>query len=218
MDIYTNVLYPLSRREIDELDNTWIFLESFKQNQTCSSLHLYRSQLIDHVCTRYTCEQFYNYELLAEKLFWNLRARTQKYFPENHLVSGSLDDMYNNLINDNSYRSFINKLILINDSQNEYFYKKIEGSSHIFNKNDFNTITGYLLFNRQLYENIITNPQKILDVNMPRFYYEYDYGFPNLNYGKPFIQSSEFRLKRINKMYYDDNAESNWFRLIRPDS
>lgn len=220
MEIYTasSLLYPLTRDQIDQIDDVWNFLQTFRYEQAYTSLHLYRQSVIASVCNRYTCNEFCNYERIAEQLFWNLRDKTGDFFTENNntVITGSLEDMYSELIRDNSYRSFINKLILINDVQNEYYYKRIEGSSPIFSKNSFNTVTGYLLFNRQLYENIMSDPRKIMYVKIPAYYYQYDYAFPNLNYAKPFIQSDEYRRQRILKMYYDTDAESNWFRLIKP--
>ena len=38
------------------------------------------------------------------------------------------------MYNDNSYRSFINKLILVDNINNNFYYKNMEGSAPIFIK------------------------------------------------------------------------------------
>ena len=219
--------YPLLDTDYEKLDEVWEFIENFN-NSSCT-LHGYRSKIIETMKQKYTCEEFYILELIAEKLFWNLRNKTYKIFfiEDNQNTGRNIDDllgikegtreeMLDYMYNDNSYRSFINKLILIDDVNNKCYYKKIEGSANIFNKNPFNLYTATVLFNRNLYESVMENPEKINNIYVPEYYYEHDYPFPNLNFGKPFIQTQGFRMKRINKMYYDVNAEGNWFRLLIP--
>lgn len=223
-DIYNyNLLYPLTSQEYNELDNVWEFINEF--NFLTYSLHDYRKRIIKSINKKYSLNDFYILENIAEKLFWNLRHKTYPLFLEKKhkciddilqikegLLHNLLDDMYC----DNSYRSFINKLILIDDINDKCYYKKIEGSSDIFYKNKFNLYTATVLSNRGLYELVMQNPQRILEIEIPEFYYEYDYPFPNLNYGKPFIYTKKYRLQRIQNMYYDTDAERNWFKLIRP--
>lgn len=224
-DIYNgkDLLYPLTKSEYEQLDDVWNFINNFKF--LTHSLHNYRSKLIDNIKNKYTGEEFLNLELITEKIFWNLRDKTYTFFLTegqkdiNDIVQLKEGKSYNDLLDvmykDNFYRSFINKLILIDDVDNKYYYKKIEGSFEIFNKNKFNLYTSVVLFNRNLYELIMRNPEKILNINTPKYYYEFDYAFPNLNFGKPFIQTKEYRIKRINKMYYDKDAEKNWFKLLK---
>jgi hypothetical protein len=215
--------YPLKYDECANLAEVWEFIENFTI-PTCT-LHGYRTTLIETVRQKYTPYQFYNLELLTEKLFWNLRYKTYRFFADNDrtpidnllgLKEGQYESLLQDMYNDNSYRSFINKLILIDDVNNKCYYKKMEGSADIFNKNRFNLYTGTVLFNRHLYETVMSDPEKIINIHVPTNYYEHDYAFPNLNNGKPFMQSPEYRMKRIRKMYYDVNAESNWYKLLKP--
>lgn len=223
--IYTDkqLKYPLTDSEYVNINDVWDFIKNFYF--MTYTLHDYRSKLINKIAKKYTDKEFYRFELLVEKLFWNLRDRTHIYFLTDSmknmsdlspLQEGSCNDMICKMYNDNSYRSFINKLVLIDDINNKYYYKKIEGSFKIFFKNEFNLYTSIVLFNRNLYEIIMMDPQKIKNIYTPEFYYEYDYPFPNLNFGKPFIQSKKYRIKRIKKMYYDQNSENNWFKLLKP--
>ena len=93
----------------------------------------------------------------------------------------------------------------------------MENSSHIFDKNYFNLLTMYILKNKQLYDQVMENPSiiKTMTLKLPEYYYQYDYGFPNLNYCVYEFGTEEQRKERIYKMYYADDAEKNWFKLIR---
>ena len=216
MEIYMNddLKYPLTELEYNDLDNVWEFIDNFKF--LTYSLHDYRSRLIKCIKNKYKCNEFLNLEFIVEKLFWNLRNKTNKYFDNiQTFKEGNYNDMISSMYRDNSYRSFINKLILIDDINYKCYYKKQEGSSEIFSKNKFNLYTSVVLFNRNLYENIMKLPENIKNIYIPKYYYEYDYGFPNLNFCKPFIQTKNFRILKINKMYYDHNPENNWFKLIK---
>ena len=122
-----------------------------------------------------------------------------------------------NFYENSSYRSFINKIIIYDDKENDYYYKPMEGSSHIFSKNIFNVATSKIFQNRTTYEDIMANTKllkKTYESYIPEFYYEYDYAYPNMNYVKPFIQSDDYRKYRIDKMYYTDDSENSWFHLI----
>jgi len=225
--MYTNknLEYPLTEYEYNNIDNVFKFIKRFRFIKY--NLKSYRSGIIKIIRKKYTLNEFMEYEKIAEKLFWNIRYKTYKFFDNNKnninqllkIKSGSYDELVEVMKKDNSYRSFINKLFLIDNKKNKYYYKKMEGSSYIFNQNKFNTLTSLTLENRKLYEKIMKNPKKILEINEPPYYYEYDYPYPNLNYGKPFIQTDEYRLKRIKKMYYEidsNKSEENWFKLIKP--
>lgn len=215
--------YPLTDDEYNKISEVWEFIKKFKKMP--SNLHTYRSELIKLIKNQYSAEEFYYLELIVEKLFWNLRNKTYKFFLENdkkclddllELKEGSLNDMLDEMYSDNSYRSFINKLILIDNINDKCYYKKIEGSSMIFSKNKFNLYTSIVLLNKKLYEMVMMDPIKIKSISVPEYYYQYDYPFPNLNYGRPFIQTKEYRMKRITQMYYSKRAEKNWFKLLKP--
>lgn len=218
--------YPLSELEYEKINDVWKFINEF--NFLTYNLHEYRSHIINIIKKNYSIDEFYNLEIIAEKLFWNLRDRAYHIFLENdnirnknellNLKEGSYEESLDSMYNDHSYRSFINKLILIDNINNKYYYKRIEGSAPIFNKNKFNLYTSVVFFNRSLYEKIMDNNiEGIKDIAIPNYYYEYDYPFPNLNFGKPFIHTKKYRIDKIRKMYYDQNAEKNWFKLLHPE-
>lgn len=142
--------------------------------------------------------------LLCEKMKYNNRRELQDKIDEYKSVN-------------NYYRSFINKLVLIDDTNNLVYTKPIEGSSKIFDKNYFNLLTSTILTDRKLYEEIMSDPYKIKTrkIKLPEFYYEYDYPFPNLNFCAYNVHNDEERANRIRRLYYVDRAERNWYKLVR---
>lgn len=222
MNIYKdNVIYPLTDNEINKLDDVWNFINEF--HFVTISLNEYRKNIINIIRNKYSLNEFLDYENIMEKILWNLQAKTKYLFQEcqnciNHvdnLNDAGMNTVMDKFYDDNSYRSFINKLVLINDKDNEIYYRKMEGSSNIFTQNEFNTKLWMALNNRNRYEKIMNDPKKINLIEIPGYYYLHDYALPNLNFAKPFIQSTKHRYERIRKMYYDDNAENNWFKLIK---
>lgn len=123
----------------------------------------------------------------------------------------------NKLLKNNYYRSFINKIFIIDKKTKRIIYKQMEGSSIIFGKNYFNLLTSVILSNRSLYEKIMRYPYNIKKqkIQLPEFYYEHDYAFPNLNYCMYKINTNEERNNRIYKMYYHKESEKYWFKLLK---
>jgi hypothetical protein len=204
---------------------------------------------------------------MLEKIFWNLRIiLVEKYRVANHDLDSNKninneeifgceikkytsDTELKNMIKDfkkkDYYRSFINKLIIVNKSDNTVYLKPLECSTCIFKTNYFNLYTSMFLFDRELYEKIMLDPSlAIPDImvlskiknnkllllaeknhkfitNLPEFYYEYDYAFPNLNYCF-FTQDKnpnkeKFRKARIEMMYYTStilDSEENWHKIM----
>ena len=72
-DIYKNkyLKHPLTDEEIKELPSVWKFLKYFKKRFIF--ITDYRDYIIDKINTKYTQEQFYKYESILNKMFWNLR-------------------------------------------------------------------------------------------------------------------------------------------------
>ncbi len=115
----------------------------------------------------------------------------------------------------NYYRSFINKLFIPDRQKKVLYFKEMEGSSSIFSKNYFNLMTSHIMMERHLYEKIVRNPFiiKTIDIPISEFYYQYDYGFPNLSFCNYSIGSDKYKLKRIKKLLYNDD-DKYWFRII----
>ncbi len=273
-NIYTDPIlkYPLTSDEYKEIDKVWTFLEIF--NSKYVFISDYRAHLLKRIRKLYgTPEEFLRYELIANKLFWNLRfivfplwilsdrneeaddvndvndindgISRESYdafmnneyskvteVPQSLLLCTKIkyNDTYDlhkkllevkeHLYADNYYRSFINKLILVNSDEKIIYYKPIEGSSDIFSKNYFNLYTTSVLLDKDRYEKIMADPvaftKRFGDV--PAYYYQYDYGFPNLNLCTYSIGSYQTMLDRVTKMYYDDKGKpmEHWYKLMVP--
>ncbi len=241
MYINKSLKFPLTNDELQLIDKVWEFLSKFTFETAFTSE--YRQHIIQTISTNYTIDQFNTYELIIEKLFWNLRwcmaclwgydndLEDLKDILPNSLILCDIfnyknESQLNDLITDYKYnhlyyRSFINKMIIIDEEKHIVYFKKPEGSSDLFSKNYFNLYTSTILQDRKLYEDIMTNPDLAfnLNISLPEFYYEYDYGFPNLNYCQFNIGSQSQRLNRIKLMYYSqNNSEANWYRLLLPQS
>ena len=223
--------YPLTTSECAKLSDVWRFITTFRFLTV--SLHDYRTRIINSIRRDYTPESFYELEMIAEKLFWNLRHRTCTTFLDgqdpgddlchltglDHHRGGTIPQALETMYKDPSYRSFINKLILVDDVHNRVYYRRQEGSAPILAKNAFNLSTAWVFYDRDRYEAVMADPSTILSHSPPAYYHQYDYAFPNLNYGKPFIQTRAFRTKRIANMYFTgdvEDSEKNWFRLQEP--
>ncbi len=72
-NIYTNKIlkYPLTNNEYNNIDKVWNFLLLFKNKYIY--LKDYRKYIIKTIKKQYTVDEFYLYETITNKLFWNLR-------------------------------------------------------------------------------------------------------------------------------------------------
>ena len=113
------------------------------------------------------------------------------------------------------YRSFINKILIHDKTTDRIITKPMEGSSDIFAKNNFNLETMTILNDKNLYEKIMSNPLSLRnhDIQVPEYYFQLDYPFPNLNFMTYSFGNKEERINRINKMYYCDDCK-NWYKLL----
>lgn len=227
--INNDLKYIISNKEYKNIDKAWKLINIF--NKPFVSVTDQRNYLIKYIKRNYTANEFYFLENIIEKMFWNLRwavfplfvkSKSEK-IPDELIMceklkyDDDLDEKIGEIIsnNDTYYRSFINKIIIVDKANKTIYNKKMEGSSDIFSKNSFNLYTMTVLLNRDLYERVMSDPHNIknLDIELPHYYYQYDYGFPNLNYCAFNVGDKEFKLNRINKMYYNKDA-SHWFKLI----
>lgn len=242
------IKYKLTDGEISMIDEVWEFINIF--NFKTTFVTEYRRNIIKIIREKYVLEKFYLLEMIANKIFWNLRwllagvwmgyrehNQYMKFLNNNYndltYIPDSLilcdrqkyetDDQLHQYINSYKtstyYRSFINKLLMIDSSNHILYTKQIEGSSDIFFKNYFNLLTCTIFYDRELYEKIMRNPLAITEetIQLPEFYYQLDYGFSNLNLCTYEINFD--KKERIKRMYYMDTpeeSEANWFKIIYP--
>lgn len=217
IDIYrdNNLRYKLNNNEYILLDKAWELIEVFKNG--IITMHPHRNNLINMIRNKYTIDEFSELEKILEKLFWNLRSSINYENERLNITEYNLDELHlvkNKLKEDIYYRSFVNKIINIDDKNKKIYYKKMEGSANILAKDYFNLLTGTILFDRNIYEQVMKKNLDTKDIKLPEYYFQMDYGFPNLNLCCPLIGSDKLRKKKIQKMFYDKNAENNWFKLI----
>jgi len=237
--------YPITDDEMKYYDDVWTFLELFKVNYIFVSD--YRKNVIKSIISKYTAEEFLKYEDLLNKLFWNLRFIVAGIYLSNNNVDllsrwilttddiseslllcewiqikGSIDDIIkdNHIIRNerySHYRSFINKLVIVDRIRDRIWLKTMEGSSDIFAKNNFNLLTITILFNRDLYEDFMRDPFNRINREIPlsSYYFQHDYPFPNMNYCTYLFCDKDERLNRIKKMYYSPNMDKRyWYKII----
>lgn len=224
----------LSIDEHNKLDKVWAFMEIF--NKEFVFITDYRRYLIKEIQSKYTLEEFYELESILNKLFWNLRLVLQPIWLNKENTDIKLDnaltlcdcssytddDDLNNKIKNNKlfdttfYRSFINKLIIVDKVKKVIYTKKMEGASYIFGKNYFNLLTMFIMKDRSMYEKVMKKPEIIKEASfdLPNHYYQYDYAFPNLNFCTYMFGNPEIRKERIKRMYYTDTKGKQWFKLF----
>ena len=205
-NVYTDksLEYMLNPEEVVIIDKVFDFVNKF--NFVSITLAEYRTKLINDIQKTTRLDEFIMYEKIAEKLLWNLKSKTKHLYKDlsdcvncvYELSESGLASALDKFYEDNSYRSFINKLVLIDDVNNKIYHRKMEGSAHIFEKNEFNLKLWIALNDKKTYELIMFNPSEITKLELPVYYFSSDYGFPNLNFGRPFIQSDKFRNQESN--------------------
>ena len=90
------------------------------------------------------------------------------------------ENKINNILQkSNYYRSFINKLVIIDKKNKQIISKPFEGSADIFSKNYFNLLTMSILLKKKLYIKITENPyliknQKVINKLLNGYYLQLD--------------------------------------------
>lgn len=213
MDVYTDpsLKHPLNDDEYKVINEAWNLNKFLDKNiGLVINVESYRKDLIKTISKRYTRDQFYVLEEIINKLFWNLRDRLEPIFFENGNTSSGcqvLNFNENNLEKlASQYRSNINKRVIVD--------RKISKIIHIKDPdNFFNNFTSMIMTDRSTYEDMISNPRRMPYFRVDRYYFKYDYGFPNINYCKYWFGTLEQRLDRIKKMYYHGN-DYYWYNLM----
>ena len=218
MNIYNNpkLKYCLTTEEYEKIEQTWDFINLFAFDML--TLNSYRNKIINHVKTNYEPNIFYFLEQIAEKLYWNLIYQLAYYYPVNatNIQELNMDEINEILMKEHYYRSFINKIVNLDKKNNKIYYKRLEGSCKLFDKNNMNRTIQKIFFDRNLYEKIMNDPLILntIETEQREFYYQMDYAFPNLNICKPFLYDQDQRIERINKMYYVPDCQKNWFEIM----
>ena len=197
-------MYKLLKKELNILDEFWKFIEIFKFDNYklswISGVHGYRHALIKKIRETYSAEDFYKYEVILNKLLWNLLIKVK--FNINDLRIQS--HLYINI--KSPWRTCSHKQYLhneINDEKYNFrFYPKITDYD-IVNK------IFYTMSNRKLYDKIMNGKKSINTVKPIVYYYPYDYPFPNINLLFYNENKKETWINRINKLYFNNKTNNN---------
>lgn len=201
------------------MEDIYKFLSNFSYN----SLYITNNrQTTIANLQKYTPEEFLKYEDILNDMFWNMKEKLMKKFKKkveckvfDYITEQDIKQKKKEILRGILYyRSFINKIILVDIKNKKIYYKPFQASISIASKSKLDLLCNYLLFNRELYEKIINDTNEIKNVILPKYYYELDYLFPNLNYCKRNINDVETRLRKIKYMYYDKDGDENWFKLF----
>ena len=208
-------MYKLLKKELNILDDFWKFIEIFKVENYklswISGAYGYRRALIKKIRETYSAEDFYKYEVILNKLLWNLLIKVK--FDINDLRIQS--HLYININIGDTRHSFSHKQYLhneINDKKYDFrFYPKIVDYD-IVNK------IFYTMSNRKLYDKVINGKKSIKSIepivyvnNHPykKYYYPQDYPFPNINLLFYNENKKETWINKINKLYFTNKDNKN---------
>lgn len=232
----TELKYPLKDDELPILKDVWDFYFEFNNKEI--SLHDYRLKLINKISQKYAMEEFLKYESILDKLYWNLQFEIAKLILNKEIdtipysltftteTNFETDWELANVIESKTktiyYRSFINKLLVVDKHKKKVYTKDQESSISFFSHNYFNLLGASIMSSRELYELVMDNPNiiKKMKIPLPAYYYQIDYGFPNFslcNYNindVNTVEGSQVRLDRINKMFYSEKSEKYWFTIL----
>ncbi len=192
-----NILTEEEKRIIDKY---WEFIEDIKQTEYTK--HNYRKKIIKLIRGKYSLEEFYLYEKIAEKLYLKEIKDRESLKPDNKIEEyDDKEPALRRVKNNNYYRSEINKYIIEEDNQ-----YKITTEPQLY----FSTRMNEIMTNREVYEE--KKRPKTNDKEKTNF--NFIYVFPNINYLGIVNKSKEDRIKKIKKYYYEDDSEKNWFNLL----
>ncbi len=157
-------------------------------------------------------EDFYKYEIILNKLLWNLLIKV-KFNINNLLIQSTL---YINMnIVDNSRKSFSHKQYLHNEiNDKKYFFVFYP---NLINYDIVNKIF-YIMSDRKLYDKVINGKKSIKSINPivyvnhhpeKSYYYPHDYVFPNINLLFYNENKKETWINKINKLYFTNKDNKN---------
>jgi hypothetical protein len=175
------------------------------------SAYEYRRFIIKRIKEKYSIEEFYKYEKIMNKLYWNLYHKLHK------------NDKLCNMMTDPPkifQKSFNNKILSYNYKTKMYHVQRdyIDNETRKKNKTEIKIMSAMMDMN--LYLSFYKNPEKKIK-KMDVFYYPLDYPFPNVNRCFYNENPSKEWINRIKKMYFyynDDYIDKYWYEFITPIS
>jgi hypothetical protein len=214
---YNNIKlnFSLDQKEIKLLDKVWEFINDFRETKL--TRNKYTKYIIEKIKKKYKINEFYIYENITEKIYWNLvdkikndhEIKSEIFFK--NINQNIPKNMIKNMIKD-VIKETKRKILMRNNKIKESTIKKtfITTSKNILYKynypDDLDLIVASVIINRSLYETIMSENKSIFDIDIIIEPYnniiEFDFPFPNLNTIKPFTKSKKERIINIYNEYY----------------
>lgn len=191
-------------------DNEIVFYHWNNQN---FDVQMYREYIIQTINKNYTIEEFYIYEMILNKLYWHLKRKVREFFSEQDRKSKYLkldkDEIMHNTPKLNHYdgqvSSLTNSHLQFNESKSKYYYMN---ELSLMDKKLMEIMT-----NRIHFEFYYNNPNMLPQYKIKYIMYHYlNYAFPNTNPMFDNENSKEYKMKKIEKLYY--SKENNWYKII----
>ena len=206
--------YNLSNDDLNNINKLIIFIKHLKHDNIDSIfVSNYRYLIINNIKKKYSYNDFYKNELLLNKLFWSLKNKLKPYVKNNKTKYtikekikktgfGSIDNKY--------VGSIVNSYFQYNQKNNKWYILK--------DISDLDKICFDILYNtnKSTYLKYYNNPESISKYNIKNikeYYYFKNYPFPNVNPMFYNENKKQYWIKKINKMYFDDNDRC-WYDLI----
>jgi hypothetical protein len=198
----SNLKYPLLESEVKLIDNVWEFINKFRE--TFLTRGKYRRNIKNKIRQQYSIEEFYRYEKIVEKIYWNLANKIKSeinWDPKIYIKRKfNLNNIENRILKRNVKvkESNVNKTYVITEN-NELIYKYKY-------PDDLDILVSSIMINRSIYETIMSDEEDIFNIDIEPYnnIVEFDYLFPNLNTIKSFVNNKSERINKISKMYYKD--------------
>jgi len=225
-NIYRNVRFSLSEKELLRLDKVWKFIETLHVMAVDNFfVYQYKEKVIKYIREKFSPNKFYKYEQIINKLYWNLYFTIFGKAYYNGCKRVEKDKITDDMIG----HSYTNKSLIYSEIIEAYGY--LDNYTLTQNEDIINVILTDIMHNRKKYENaIITKSIKINYENLLNPYYYYsDYIFPNVNLCFYNENNKETWIKRIKKYYFfgkfqdtptgkinvtEDNYDYWWYNLI----
>lgn len=212
--------YLLTVNQNKELNNVWKFILYFsnpkgisknwwEKNGKMFGVYEYRKYIINMIKKNISENDFYQYEKIINKLYWNLKYALMPYVKNN---KSKYKIHSNKEVLEIKSGSYINSYLQYNEKDNKWYFVK--------NLSKLDIICMNIMRDRKKYLYYLKNPSSIEDYSKKNdldTYYYLNYAFPNVNplfYNK---NSKSYWMKKIHLMYYEKD-DKNWYKLIVPNS
>lgn len=216
-----DILEEISKQAKTKNFTSTKFLNAFFNHSKKFDVQDYRNSIIQQIRKKYTIQEFYKYENILNKLFWNLKRKLKPYVKNNktkYKIVKNIDEYVENSIHVHSTKNQDNQF---NEKNNKwYVLEKLSKLDKICMNimrydEDRTSYEYWYYFNNpkeiKKYKNLIVEP-----------YYYMNYPFPNVNPMFYNQNKKSFWTKKIKKMYYTNSKDEYhkydkyWYRLIRP--